>query len=82
MEFLLIRDLLADIPVILILPDRKKETIHLGHKLCPRFLSYTDSNFSDVALVLSKMMRNAYAKEKLKINGRITDNISFFTIKN
>lgn len=63
-EMLLIRDLLADIPVILILPDRKKKTIDLGHKFCPRFLSYMDSDFSDVALVLNKMMSNAYAKAK------------------
>jgi hypothetical protein len=70
-EFFLIRDLLVDIPIILILPDRKKETIHLGHKLCPRFLSYIDGNFSDVALVLNKMMRNACAKEKSKIKGML-----------
>ena len=64
MEMLLIRDLLADIPVILILPDQKKKTIDLGHKFCPRFLSYMDGDFSDVALVLNKMLRNAYAKAK------------------
>ena len=64
MEMLLIRDLLADMPIILILPGRKKKTIDLGHKFCPRFLSYIDSDFSDVAMVLNKMMSNAYAKEK------------------
>ena len=64
MEVLLIRDLLVDMSIILILPDRKKKTIDLGHKLCPRFLSYLDGDFSDVAMVLNKMMNNAYAKEK------------------
>ena len=56
MDVVLIRDLFADIPVILILPDRKKETIAKGHKLYPRFLSYIDGNFADVALVLNKKM--------------------------
>jgi len=54
MDVVMIRDLFADIPIILILPDRKKETIAKGHKLYPRFLSYIDGNFEDVALVLNK----------------------------
>lgn len=56
---LLIRDLFDDIPIILILPDRERDTITAGHKLYPRFLSYMDSDFSDVALVLTKMLERA-----------------------
>jgi len=50
-----IRDLLDGIGIILILPDDKKETISAGHCLRPRYISYADGNFKDVAAVLNKM---------------------------
>ncbi|MDY6851165.1 MAG: hypothetical protein SV487_03685 [Thermodesulfobacteriota bacterium] len=53
---LTIPDLLTDIHVILIIPNRGKQTIAQAHGLRPRFLSYTDSNFQDVAAVLEKMI--------------------------
>ena len=56
-EILSIRDLFRDIRIILILPDRDRDTISQGHKLYPRFLSYVDDNFADVAAVLEKMLR-------------------------
>jgi hypothetical protein len=52
--FLSIRDLLRDVRIILILPDRDEDTIAQGHTLRPRFLSYTDSDFSDIVAVLEK----------------------------
>ena len=55
-DVLSIRHLLDNVKVILILPDRKNETIELGHKLRPRFLSYADSDLKDVAAVLKKML--------------------------
>ena len=51
-----IRHLLADIRIILILPDRKQSTVSKGHKLYPRFLSYIDGNFKDITAVLEKML--------------------------
>jgi hypothetical protein len=39
-----ILDLLCDFRLILILPDRKKDTIAKGHTLAPVFLSYVDSD--------------------------------------
>ena len=56
--FLSIRNLFDDVRIVLILPDRNNETISSGHKLYPRFLSYSDSNFNDVALVLNKMIKS------------------------
>ena len=56
-DVLSIRHLFDNIKIILILPDRKNETIVTGHKLRPRFLSYTDSNFIDVAVVLENMLK-------------------------
>ncbi len=56
LDFLTIRNLLLDVRIILILPERDGQTISMGHKLLPRFVSYTDSNFSDVGAVLEKMI--------------------------
>ena len=51
-----LKNLLKDIRIILILPDRSDEVISMGYKLHPRFLSYMDGEFSDVAVVLKKMI--------------------------
>ena len=64
MEMLAIRDLLFDIPVILILPDRQQETISKGRKLYPRFLTYADGDLSEIAAVLGKMLEK-FEKEKI-----------------
>ena len=48
--------LFEDIKTILILPDRQKVTITKGHRLRPRYLSYADSSFIDVAVVLEKIL--------------------------
>ncbi len=56
-DVLSIRHLFDNIKIILILPDRKNETIVIGHKLRPRFLSYTDSDFIDVVVVLENMLK-------------------------
>lgn len=55
-EFVSLEDLLENLRVIFILPDRKKATISKGHKLRPRFLTYMDGDFMDVAAVLKKML--------------------------
>ena len=60
LELYAIKDLFRDIRIILILPDSKSETITLGHKLAPRFISYNNSNYNDVGAVLRKMV--AYMK--------------------
>lgn len=51
-----IRKLLSGMPVILILPDREKDTVAMGHALSPRFLTYTDSNLQEVTAVLGKVL--------------------------
>jgi len=55
----LLRRLLIEIYVILVLPDRKKSTIELAHRLLPRFLSRISSNFTDLKIVLNKMYMNS-----------------------
>jgi hypothetical protein len=56
-ELLAMRDLLADLRLILVLPDRSRETIKAGHRLAPRFLSYVDSGFEEVEAVLEQMLQ-------------------------
>jgi hypothetical protein len=63
-ELISLRDLLWDIKIILILPDSDPETIAKGHILRPRFLSDCDSNFQDVAAVLSRMIKNSVTDKK------------------
>jgi hypothetical protein len=51
------RDLLADLRLILILPDRRRETIAAGHRMAPRFLSYVDSATEEVEAVLEQLLQ-------------------------
>lgn len=64
LDLLSIRDLLEDLRIVLLLPNRQKDTIAKGHTLRPRFLTYADSDFSDVAAVLRKMLENVYNNKK------------------
>lgn len=57
-----LKDLLADVLIIVVLPDREKDTISQAHKLCPRFLTYMDGNFEEVASVLKKMIERLIQK--------------------
>ncbi len=57
-DLLPFRDLLLRTHVIVILPDHEQQTIAQGHALRPRYVSYADSDFSDVRDVLHKMMGN------------------------
>ena len=54
-ELVAIRHLLRDLRVVLILPDSRETTVSRGHVLRPRFVSYADSDLSDVAAVVTKM---------------------------
>jgi hypothetical protein len=65
MDLLPIRDLLLNLRIILILPDGNKETITRGHTLFPRFLTYANSDFKDVAAVLKKMIQKTDSKQSI-----------------
>lgn len=58
---LTIKELIQEVYGLLILPDRKENTISKGHLLRPRFLTYMDADQGDVGLVLTKMIEN-YSK--------------------
>lgn len=50
----LMRDLFSECRLILIVPNHERETIHQAHRFYPRFLSYADSHFENVAAVIQK----------------------------
>ena len=54
------RDMLTEIFIILVLPDRKKGTIKLAHLLRPRFLSQIDDDFIDLNQIVAKMIRTPH----------------------
>ena len=65
-EMLSIRSLLLDIPLIVILPERKEKIISQGRKLYPRFLTYADGDLAETAAVLEKMLEKFDKKEMIK----------------
>ena len=61
-----IKELFFDLPIILVFPDRMKETARLGFKLYPRFVSYGDGKFEDVKGVLGNLLRRFEERDILK----------------
>ena len=62
-----LKGIFGDMPIILIMPDRQNNTISLGYKLRPRFITYADSDFLDVAEVITRLnfkADNLYDKQK------------------
>jgi len=55
-EALTINGILRDSRLILIIPNSSREIVAKGHLLGPRYLSYADGDFRDVAAVLAKMV--------------------------
>jgi hypothetical protein len=55
-EALTINGILKDARLILIVPNSSREIVAKGHLLGPRYMSYADGDFRDVAAVLAKMV--------------------------
>lgn len=53
-----VRDLITDLRVILIAPNRKDETVKKAHDMYPRYLGYLDDNFKEIGEVFAKMLKN------------------------
>lgn len=49
-------DLLKNLRLVLIVPDRQKETLITAHRFGPRFISSLEDDFDALAAVLRKMM--------------------------
>ena len=65
-ELLPIIDLFRRVRIILLLPDRKPETIKIGYQLEPRFMSFIDRGYEEVRAVLAKMIVNEPLSNKDK----------------
>jgi hypothetical protein len=55
-ELVSMSNLFRNTRIILVAPDREKETVALAHRLRPRLLTYIDSDFADVFTVLTKII--------------------------
>jgi hypothetical protein len=55
------REMLIEIYIILVLPDRQAETIKLAHLLRPRFLSSTLDNFNELKLIIHKIIQTPHS---------------------
>jgi hypothetical protein len=56
LNILAIQKLFGVIKIIIILPDREDESVRIGYKLQPRFLTYVNGDLSEVHAVLRKML--------------------------
>ena len=54
-QFRELLELFADVRIVLILPDHEPETLRLGHRLYPRFVSYKNGNFDDLVSVVARL---------------------------
>ncbi len=59
LRLLSLEEWIEDVRILLVLPDRRRETIAMGHRLRPRFLSYVDSDPGEIASVLARMLEGA-----------------------
>ncbi|MCX6556243.1 MAG: hypothetical protein NTW95_02260 [Candidatus Aminicenantes bacterium] len=57
-------DMLTEIYIILVLPDRQKDTIRLAHLLKPRFLSSIEDDFKDLNQIVAKMIQAPHGPSK------------------
>ncbi len=55
------KELLNDKKLILVLPDYEQETVSLGFKLFPRFVTYFDSPGDDICSVIDKMVSKEHS---------------------
>ncbi len=53
-----IQELLMDLSIIFIVPDRAQETMSKAHRFFPRYVTSTENDFDDVKMVLERMIRN------------------------
>ncbi len=55
-EILYLGYFLTDMKIILVLPNKNEDTGAMGFKLLPRFVTWIDSDLSDLGAVLKRML--------------------------
>ncbi len=59
------KDLIAGIPLFLVLPDQETGTIAKGYSLYPRYIGYMDGDFTDVKLMIeNKLIRTVQMERR------------------
>lgn len=54
---------MRNIRLVLVLPDRENETIAMAHSLRPRYLTYSNGDYSELREVLKKMLKDSSRNE-------------------
>jgi hypothetical protein len=49
------KNLLAGVRTLLVLPDQETETLSLAHKIMPAYISYTDQGTAEIISVLERL---------------------------
>lgn len=55
-RLIIIRELLSDMRLVMVLPDKDPQTVAKAHALAPRFITFADAGFQPLVSVVSKMM--------------------------
>lgn len=58
-SILKLQETLFTVPLLLALPDREEETVSKGYMLRPRYVTFLDSGFEDLAAVLVRILERA-----------------------
>jgi hypothetical protein len=56
-QIFVLRELLDDIPLIIVLPDGNEDLVPRAHLLRPRFVTFWDQSLTEVPAVLARMLR-------------------------
>ena len=62
-------DMLTEIYIILVIPDRRKSTIKLAYFLKPRFLSSIKDHFNDLKQIIAKIVQSPRGTAAKPYNG-------------
>ena len=65
LNIIAMQKLFGFIKIIIILPDREDESVKIGYKLQPRFLTYVNGDLSEVHAVLRKMLELSESNERI-----------------
>lgn len=64
------RNLLQEVRIVLILPDREEDTIEIGQCLSPSLLCFSDSDLNEIYSILVKILITEMSRER-KIKWRL-----------
>lgn len=62
-----IQEVFSDTKVIVVLPDRKKDSIELAHMIAPRFLAFADEDPANITMIVEKMCDNGSGSTRQRV---------------